>query len=288
MSLELMPLINRVARAQLHRVGARSRNVVAHGHEVHFIDMPGQGRGPPVALLHGLGSCGLTFSVVMPGLAKHASRVIAVDLPGTGFSPEAGRPPGIETCVRILASLYEREFTGSPPVLVGNSLGGAMAAELAGRFPKLARALVMVAPAGAKLTPERFATMVGGFELRSWSDGRALMRRLYGKPPALLPELLAQDMCINFNRPHVRELLHGERPTDHLEPALLGGLAMPVLLLWARAEKVLPYEGIEYFRAQLPRHAVIEEVDGWGHVPHLEKPRELVDRLGRFLATLPA
>jgi hypothetical protein len=56
MPLELMPLINRVARAQLHRAGARSRNVVAHGHEVHFIDMPGQGRGPVVGRRNHYGS----------------------------------------------------------------------------------------------------------------------------------------------------------------------------------------------------------------------------------------
>src|SRR5438270_3944468 len=134
MNLELMPVINRVARAQLRRLGAKSRSLVAHGHEVHFMDLPGAGSGPTVALLHGLGSSGLAFSAVIPGLARHARRVIAVDLPGTGLSATPQTPPGIEACVRLLAALYEREL-GEPCVLVGNSLGGAMAAELAGRRP---------------------------------------------------------------------------------------------------------------------------------------------------------
>ena len=218
MQLELMPLINRVARAQLRRGGARFRNLVAHGHEVHFIDQPGSDSGPTVALLHGLGSSAFAFSQVIPGIARHARRVIAVDLPGTGFSPVPAKPPGIETCVRLLAALYERELAGQGAVLVGNSLGGAMAAELAGRFPQLARAVMLIAPAGAKVTAERFKNMVQGFELKSWVDGRALMRRLYGSPPPIIPELLAQDMFVNLNRPHVRELLVGERPSDFLEP----------------------------------------------------------------------
>jgi len=288
MNLELMPLINRVARAQLRRGGATFRNLVAHGHDVHFIDQPGSGSGPTVALLHGLGSSAFAFAQVIPGIAKHARRVIAVDLPGTGFSPVPPKPLGIEACVRMLAALYERELAGQGAVLVGNSLGGAMAAELAGRFPHLVRALMLIAPAGGKVAPERFQQLVQGFELKNWKDGRALMRRLYGSPPMLVPELLAQDMFVNMNRPHVRELLVGERPSDFLEPEILHSLKMPVLLLWARGEKVLPYEGIEYFRAELPKHARIEEVAGWGHIPHLEHPRQMVERVGQFLRELPA
>lgn len=281
-----MPLFQRYARHSLVRRGARSRTLVVQGTELHLIDVPGSGNGPPLVILHGLGSSGLAFAPVIPALAKLSRRVLAADLPGAGFSPLPQSPPGIEASVRLLASLYERELGGEKAVVFGNSLGGAMAASLAGERPDLVKALVLSAPAGAQVAPERFRELVGQFELRSWKEGRAFVRKLYHRAPPLLPELLAFDMLANFAQPHVKELLHGERPGDNLDPEVLRRLQMPVLLLWGRSEKVLPYESVEFFRAHLPPHAKVEEIDEWGHVPHLEDPRELVERVGRFLREL--
>jgi len=286
MGFELLPLVNRAMRAKLVRGGARSRDIVAHGHAVHLLDVPGTGSGPPLVLVHGLGSSGLTFSQIIPGLAKFSRRVLAADLPGAGFSPLPQTPPTIEESVHLLASLYERELGGEKALVVGNSLGGAMAAELSFRRPELVRALVLSAPAGAEVSPERFAALLQSFEMKSWRQGRDFMRKLYHRAPPLVPELLAYDMLKSFGRPHVQRLLHGDRPNDHLEPSVLGGLQMPVLLLWGRSEKLLPYESIEYFRKHLPPHALIEEVADWGHVPHLDRPRELVARLERFARAL--
>ena len=57
---------------------------------------------------------------------------------------------------------------------------------------------------------------------------------------------------------------------------------MPTLLVWGKSEKVLPYEGLEYFRAHLPSHAEIHEVQGFGHIPQMERPLELVELLMGF------
>ena len=57
---------------------------------------------------------------------------------------------------------------------------------------------------------------------------------------------------------------------------------MPTLLLWGAAEKLLPYEGIDWFRAHLPGHAEVEVVRGFGHLPQVERPAQLVQRLVQF------
>jgi pimeloyl-ACP methyl ester carboxylesterase len=288
MALELMPLVNRAARAVLVRRGARSRTVELNGHTVHLLDLPGRTSGPALVLMHGLGSSSLTFSRILPALTRHASRVLAADLPGAGFSPEPARPLSLEDTVRFLADLYTRELQGQPAVFVGNSLGGAMALVLASERPDLMRGLVLVAPAGAKMPPERFQALVRTFDMRSWRDGRDFLRRIYHRPPRLIPELLGPEMVTNFSRAAVKEYLAGDRPTNYVEEERLARLSMPLLLLWGKSEKLLPYESIDYFRAHLPQHAQIEEVEGFGHVPHLDAARSLVERIGRFMAALPA
>jgi hypothetical protein len=53
-------------------------------------------------------------------------------------------------------------------------------------------------------------------------------------------------------------------------------------MLWGASEKLLPHEQLDWYRAHLPAGARIEVVPGFGHVPQMERPRELVERLHDF------
>jgi pimeloyl-ACP methyl ester carboxylesterase len=57
---------------------------------------------------------------------------------------------------------------------------------------------------------------------------------------------------------------------------------MPTLLIWGQREKLLPYEGLEYFRAHLPQGAEIDEAEGFGHMPQVEHPRRFVEKVSHF------
>ncbi|HYY53050.1 MAG TPA: alpha/beta hydrolase, partial [Myxococcales bacterium] len=57
---------------------------------------------------------------------------------------------------------------------------------------------------------------------------------------------------------------------------------MPTLLIWGESEKLLPYESIDFFRQYLPGSAEIRVVKGFGHVPQMERPGELVRHLIDF------
>jgi pimeloyl-ACP methyl ester carboxylesterase len=59
-------------------------------------------------------------------------------------------------------------------------------------------------------------------------------------------------------------------------------VSAPTLVLWGESEKLLPYEAVQYFRAYLLHHARLEVVKGFGHLPQLERPAEVVERLIRF------
>jgi pimeloyl-ACP methyl ester carboxylesterase len=119
------------------------------------------------------------------------------------------------------------------------------------------------------------------FALTSAGKARALTRRLFHRPPVgalwLSPWLLG-----SFHTPAVIAARADAKAMGALEPEVLSGLAMPILVLWGASEKILPYEGIHFFREHLPPHAQIHVVPGFGHIPQTERPAELVDRVVRF------
>jgi pimeloyl-ACP methyl ester carboxylesterase len=104
------------------------------------------GSGEPLVLLHGIGMSRRAWDPVIPALAERFD-VIAVDLPGFGDSPSM--PPPAESDPATLAAAVAELLDGlaiTAPHLVGNSLGGWTALELAGQRP--AASLTLLSPAG--------------------------------------------------------------------------------------------------------------------------------------------
>jgi pimeloyl-ACP methyl ester carboxylesterase len=103
------------------------------------------GEGPVMVLVHGLGGAHLNWMAVAPQLAAD-HRVFALDLPGFGRSPLAGRRSTIAANVDLLTRAITR-LSRRPVVLVGNSMGGLLSIGVAARHPRLIDALVLVDPA---------------------------------------------------------------------------------------------------------------------------------------------
>jgi pimeloyl-ACP methyl ester carboxylesterase len=262
--------------------GVESKVVPVAGQSVHMYELRGQGKGPPVVLVHGLGGSANGFSGLFFGLGRRFSRVLAVDLPGHGFSGEyCGGPVCVRGQFDVLRAWCE-QVVGEPAFVVGNSLGGAMSVKLAAEAPSLVRALGLVAPAGAALTPEARAALLASFEVRTPAEARALTRRLFHKTP--LPVLLfATELKKLYGTRTVQALAAEARATqESLEPEALRGLSMPVLLLWGESERLLPAETLDYYRAHLPPHAHVRVVKEFGHIPQVERPEEVVSHLVRF------
>jgi pimeloyl-ACP methyl ester carboxylesterase len=100
------------------------------------------GDGPPLVLLHGQGGWAAGWLPVIPDLLQ-AHRVVVPDLPGLGASETPEAPPDAATVLAWLGELIDATCT-APPVLVGASLGGSIAARFAtGHSQQLAR-LVLV------------------------------------------------------------------------------------------------------------------------------------------------
>ena len=123
----------------------------------------GGASNPPAAhdravLIHGLGGQSTNWTDLM-GLLRNQLSMVALDLPGFGWSPP---PPNRDYSMAAMTSAahavvqQETAKAGGPVHVFGNSLGGAIAIEIAAQFPTLVRSLVLTSPALPDLMPRRF------------------------------------------------------------------------------------------------------------------------------------
>lgn len=282
MASRILPAAERIARFALHRRGLASTTVRARGFDLHVYDGPGNGRLPTVVLLHGLGSGGGSFGPMVSALRPHVRRVVIPELPGHGFSARPGE--GERITPDLLLDVVDEALGGmldEPAVVLGNSLGGAVALAYALRRPERVRGLVLVSPAGARLKEDEWRELVGAFDLQTTAEAKRFLARVYHRPPWFLA-LMAHEFPDLLRRPAVREILASATPEHSPTPDALAALAMPILLLWGRSERLLPASALAWFREHLPPHTVIEEPAGFGHAPQLEHPRRLAARVVTF------
>jgi pimeloyl-ACP methyl ester carboxylesterase len=278
--IDLLTPANRAIRHLMIARGAESKTLQLEGHAVHCYRAAGEGKGPPIVLLHGLGGSANSFFQTMFLLTKHFKEVWAPDLPGNGFSPAPNGPPPLEEQVKVVVSLLEQQVKDKA-FLVGNSLGGAMAFYAAHFAPRRLAGLALISPAGAKLSPARVKTLLSSFDVQNAAQARALTERLFHKAP-LYMLLFSNQLKHMYSSKAVRSAVQSIKPEDFVPSDLLQNLAMPTLLIWGKSERLLPYESIDYFKAHLPKHAEVQEVEGFGHIPQMEKPAEVARRLIDF------
>jgi pimeloyl-ACP methyl ester carboxylesterase len=239
------------------------------------------GTGAPWVLLHGRGNAASTWFPQWPGLARD-HRVLALDLPGFGSSiPPPGPLRTAEDGLRFFVEPVEAVLTAlapGPMTLVGHSLGGLVALELAlrGRVP--VERLVLVDAMG--LGPEMTLASRLFFRLGPERLARVLGPRLFGRI-APLPDtpvhrrLMALDqelLTVPGGRPEATRAFNTLVPLTgdvfHRRERL-GEVQVPTLLYWGERDNVLPISLAETAVERLP-HARLVRVTA-GHSPHQER-----------------
>lgn len=259
--------------------GWRRRHVETSAGRVHLVEATGHGPLPPMVLLHGFTAAGAHYGPLLERLRRWSRLVIAPDLPAHGFSDI---PVELD-----LGSLYlglrdalDRALP-EPCVLVGNSLGGALAVRYALDRPRNVLGLALLSPGGAPMTGPELDALKSLFTLRSDADALAFVDRVMVRPGAMR-RLYAYGIRGGFARPAVRALLASMTTGDCLQPDELRGLAMPVRVMWGEHERVLPASGRSFFEAHLPSHGRVELHPGIGHCPHLDDCDHTVRTLVRW------
>src|SRR5580700_6315647 len=131
----LIPLMERVGRAALRSRGLTTLDVDTPLGPVHVYDGPGRGSLPPVVLLHGIGSSATPFAPLIARLLPNVQRVIAPDYPGHGFSADPASEVTPVALFEAMTGVLDH-LVDTPALVVGNSLGGAIALHYAVTRPE--------------------------------------------------------------------------------------------------------------------------------------------------------
>jgi len=279
--VDLFAGANAMLRRYLVARGVASVTTGVRGFQVHSYLQNGTGPHGPAVLVHGLGGSANSFYKVILPLSKSFSRVYAVDLPGCGFSPMPSEGITVEAQVQALAAFIQ-DVVREPVVLIGNSLGGAMSIRVTHDHPEWVKTLLLVSPAGARITEQRSEELIEALTVTSNAQARALTRRLFHQTP-VMALLFAAELKKQYNAEVVKAFLQVARTVEPLSEDMLASVSVPTLLLWGKSEKLLPQEMLAYFRAHLPRTAEIHVVENFGHIPQMERPSELVSHVQGFL-----
>jgi len=276
----------RLAGTALKARGFRSRRHDTKVGTLHALDWRGTGDLPPIVLIHGFSAASVHWWPLLVGLQGRSRRILAPDLPGHGRSDDPREGLDANALADGLGEALDA-WIGEPVVVLGNSLGGAAAVRYVARRPENVRGLVLISPGGAPMAPEELATFRAGFRMDHHDDALEFVDRLF-HAPATFRRFLARGVRERFRRPGLRSLIEGINPEHLLDPAEVAAIHCPTLFLWGQSERILPRSGLDFFRDTLPAHADIDEPEGWGHSPYLERPDEVVARVLAFLESVDA
>jgi pimeloyl-ACP methyl ester carboxylesterase len=216
------------------------------------------GEGPPLVLVHGLSASSRWWSTVLPPLSeRYACHLLDVPRFGAALRPD-------ETAEWIGAWV---DAAGLGRVrLAGHSIGGAAVARLGALRPELVEALILISPVGMPS-----GRRVTGYVLP-----------LLGALRMTTPRFVA-TLSVDALRAGPAAILRGglyAARADVREQAR--AIRAPTLLVWGDRDPLVPFVLADEWRGALPSARLVV-LHGVGHVPMVERPRELAEELREFL-----
>jgi pimeloyl-ACP methyl ester carboxylesterase len=263
------------------------------GARVNYVEV---GAGKPIVFVHGISGCWQNWLENLPHFGR-GHRAIALDLPGFGASPMPSWELTIPAYARLLHDFCEKLGVDGATV-VGNSMGGFIAAEAVTAGPARFDRLALVSAAGILNTwnPEERATATAwawkAFGPHFARQGRLIVsrpraREIVFRPFVRYPGRLREDLLLEQIE---GGLSRAEGFGDALRALIrhdirerLGEIEMPTTIVWGQSDRVIPMAAALSYHRRIP-HSRLEIFERTGHVPQLERPLRFNGLLDEFLA----
>jgi pimeloyl-ACP methyl ester carboxylesterase len=274
------------------------RWVQVDGRHIDVVDL---GSGPPVVFIHGLSGSWQNWLEQLPVFARD-HRVIAFDLPGFGASEMPAEKISIAGYARTVDALFDALGLDSA-VVVGNSMGGFIGAELAIRFPARVERLVLVSAAGLSVEHQRHPRALAVLRtldkrlaayagwLASHSDeltrrprARRLIFSIVTHRPDQLPAPLVAEQLHGSGKPGFVPAL--DAITDYPIRDRLGEIACPTLIVWGAEDWIVPVRDADDFEQLIPNARKVVWAQT-GHMAMLERPAAFNALLRAFIDEEP-
>ena len=275
----------------LREAGLEERFLTVDGLRIRYVR---KGQGPPLVLLHGLGSSIYSWSQVLDSLAQRHD-VVALDLPGFGSSDQP-EDLAFSRLPRAVLGLMDR-LGLEKASLAGNSLGGAVAIVVAAERPERVDRLVLLDAAGFNFAAQdrpaifRFISAVPHILVERLPMRRRLTRAALRQvffDPAQVTDERVEEYAAPMLRPGAARALQSlltssSHELDRFEE-LLARVRSPTLVLWGLEDRWVPVTDADRFAASIPGSRTIV-LKRCGHLPQEERPAETQALVESFLAS---
>jgi pimeloyl-ACP methyl ester carboxylesterase len=287
----LIPLAVGLRRRNMLRAGGTQRHIQLGGSYVSYYHAPGRWRakGPPLLLVHGIADNAATWWATFHAL-RRVGDVYAIDLPGFGHSspPPGQRFLGISAMADLLEA-FIAETIGRPPLLLGNSMGAWIGLRIAATHPELLAGLIAINPGGAPLGGrDSWQPFVDLAMVPDLKAVRTIYQRMFARHSVRLPLYVGQRAFQRlFSCEAVRAILHETTEADFLLAEQLCDLRLPVGLIWGMNDAFLPEGSLDFFRECFGAANWLL-LPATGHLPQVERPREVARFVRHFARSLAA
>lgn len=267
-----MTVFNGIRSMQLAKNGVKSGYVPVGTYRLHYLT---GGEGPPVVIVHGVASKAADHGDLLPDLMRH-HRVYAIDLLGYG---QSDKPRDAAYSIRMHADVLEG-FLDAMQIkqadVLGVSMGGWVALDLASRHPERVRKLVLVSSAGlgfeTKLTESSFAP-------ENVDQLREIIALQTNTP---VPDFVLRDLLrISKTRGWMIKRTMSGAAKEILD-GKLAPVTMPSLLVWGTNDRIVPLAVGERLQHELP-NAKLVTVPGCGHLAIMECRDKALPPIVEFL-----
>ncbi len=234
------------------------------------------GEGEKVLLLHGFDSCFLEYRRLIPFLNKN-NKLIIPDLYGFGFSPRSiGNKYGFKYLIKHLNSVLNHFSENQPIGIIGASMGGALALEIARQNPKKVNKLLLLSPAGLAGKNPKIPWPLnhfGAYFLGQSFVRRGLCRQAFADPTKSVGPAEEQIASIHLKVPGWQSSLAKFAAEGGVSDCGRPKPTQPLKIILGKYDRIIPKNEKEEIRSFY--NSNIQIATNSGHLPHLEEP-ELV------------